>query len=363
MRRIDVQLDERTYPIHIGAGCMSDEHLFKPHLTGNQVAVISNETVAPLYLDELLKALGGVSVDVFTLPDGEQHKTLDSYAAIMDFLLAKRHNRSTTLVALGGGVVGDIAGFVAATFQRGVGFIQVPTTLLAQVDSAVGGKTAVNHPAGKNMIGAFYQPRCVIADSSVFATLPEREYRAGFAEVLKYGVIADLEFFDWIEQAADRLLNKDPDALARAVGRSCEIKADVVASDEREVGLRAILNFGHTFGHAIETLTNYRTYLHGEAVAIGMVMAADLSVRMGFLALSAAQRIKTVLRSFGLPVCPPPELSDDAMHQAMGMDKKVVDGKLRLVLAEAIGRVIVSEEIDSSALRSTLNAADTLCDG
>ncbi|MCZ6854045.1 MAG: 3-dehydroquinate synthase [Gammaproteobacteria bacterium] len=363
MQRVDVQLDERTYPIHIGAGCMSQAHLFKPHLSGNQVAVISNETVAPLYLDELLKALGGASVDVFTLPDGEQHKTLDSYAAIMDFLLAKRHNRSTTLVALGGGVVGDITGFVAATFQRGVGFIQVPTTLLAQVDSAVGGKTAVNHPAGKNMIGAFYQPRCVIADSRVFATLPDREYRAGLAEVLKYGVILDLEFFDWIEQTVDRLLNKDPETIEWAVSRSCEIKADVVATDERETGLRAILNFGHTFGHAIETLTSYQTYLHGEAVAIGMVMAADLSVRMGFLRLAAAQRIKTVLQSFGLPVCPPLGLSDDVMLQAMGMDKKVVDGKLRLVLAETIGRVIVSEEIDTSALRFTLNATEALCDG
>ena len=363
MQRVDVQLSERSYPIHIGSGSISQAQLFKPHLSGNQVAVISNETVAPLYLDDLLTALGGANVDVFTLPDGEQFKTLDNYAAIMDFLLAKRHNRSTTLVALGGGVVGDITGFVAATFQRGVGFIQVPTTLLAQVDSAVGGKTGVNHPSGKNMIGAFYQPRCVVADSAVLATLPEREYRAGFAEVLKYGVIADPEFFDWIEQAGEKLLNKDPDALAWAVRRSCEIKAGVVMDDERETGLRAILNFGHTFGHAIETLTNYRTYLHGEAVAIGMVMAADLSVRVGSLQLEDAQRIKRVLQSLDLPVCPPTELSDDVMHRAMGMDKKVVDGKLRLVLAETIGRVIVTEEIDASALRATLNAGDVLCDG
>ncbi len=363
MQRVDVHLDERSYPIHIGNGSLSQAHLFKPHLSGNQVAVISNETVAPLYLDDLLTALGGADVDVFTLPDGEQYKTLDSYAAIMDFLLAKRHNRSTTLVALGGGVVGDITGFVAATFQRGVGFIQVPTTLLAQVDSAVGGKTGVNHPSGKNMIGAFYQPRCVIADSAVFATLPEREYRAGLAEVLKYGVIADPEFFDWIEQAGEKLLDKDPDTLVWAVRRSCEIKAGVVEDDERETGLRAILNFGHTFGHAIETLTNYRTYLHGEAVAIGMVMAADLSVRVGSLQLKDAQRIKRVLQSLDLPVCPPPELSDDVMHRAMGMDKKVVDGKLRLVLAETIGRVIVTEGIDASALRATLNAGDVLCDG
>ncbi len=363
MQRVDVQLGERSYPIHIGGGCISQAHLLKPHLSGNQVAVISNETVAPLYLDDLLTALGGADVDVFTLPDGEQYKTLESYAAIMDFLLAKRHNRSTTLVALGGGVVGDLTGFVAATFQRGVGFIQVPTTLLAQVDSAVGGKTGVNHPSGKNMIGAFYQPRCVIADSTVFATLPEREYRAGLAEVLKYGVIADPEFFDWIEQAGEKLLNKDPDTLVWAVRRSCEIKAGVVVDDEREAGLRAILNFGHTFGHAIETLTNYRTYLHGEAVAIGMVMAADLSVRVGSLQLKDAQRIKRVLQSLDLPVCPPTELSDDVMHRAMGMDKKVVDGKLRLVLAETIGRVIVTEEIDASALRATLNAGDVLCDG
>ncbi|MCZ6618734.1 MAG: 3-dehydroquinate synthase [Gammaproteobacteria bacterium] len=363
MHRVDVLLDEHGYPIHIGPGAMSNQQLFEPHLSGSQVAVISNETVAPLYLDELLKALGETEVDVFTLPDGERHKTLESYSAIMDFLMAKRHNRSTTLVALGGGVVGDITGFVAATFQRGVGLIQVPTTLLAQVDSAVGGKTAVNHPGGKNMIGAFHQPRCVIADSAVFATLPDREYRAGLAEVLKYGVIADAEFFAWMEAAGDGLLNKNPDTLAWAVRRSCEIKAGVVAQDERETGLRAILNFGHTFGHAIETLTNYRRFLHGEAVAIGMVMAADLSARQGCLPLEDAQRIKTVLQSFELPVCPPAELSDDVLHRAMGMDKKVVDGRLRLVLVEAIGQVAVSEEIDASALNATLNAADALCDG
>ena len=362
MHTVDVHLDDRSYPVHIGRGAIS-ENLIKPHLMGNQVAVISNETVAPLYLDKLLKALDGISVDVFTLPDGEQHKTLESYSAIMDFLLTNRHNRSTTLIALGGGVVGDITGFVAATFQRGVGFIQVPTTLLAQVDSAVGGKTAVNHPSGKNMIGAFHQPRCVIADSDVFVTLPDREYRAGLAEVVKYGIIADREFFGWLEQAGSRLLEKDPETLNQAVRRSCEIKARVVGADEREAGVRAILNFGHTFGHAIETLTNYRRFLHGEAVAMGMVMAADLSARSGLLKLEDARRIKALLASFDLPVCPLKDLSADVLLEAMSMDKKVVDGKLRFVLAEAIGRVIVTEEVDDSALRVTLNAADLLCNG
>jgi 3-dehydroquinate synthase len=301
-------------------------------------------------------------VDVYTLPDGEQHKNLDSYSALMDFLMSKRHNRSTTLIALGGGVVGDLTGFVAATFQRGVSFIQIPTTLLAQVDSSVGGKTAVNHPAGKNMIGAFYQPRCVIADTSVLTSLGAREFQAGLAEVLKYGIIADGEFFDWLEASSNALMARDPATLAQAIRRSCEIKAEVVAKDETETGLRAILNYGHTFGHALEALTGYRTLLHGEAVAIGMVMAADLSVRQGLLAGAEALRIKRLLAGFGLPVVPAVTAPED-MLRAMGMDKKVVDGTLRLVLARGIGEVVVTEEIDQSALRETLSAVDGLCNG
>ena len=361
--QVDVDLGKRSYPIYIGAGVMERGALLGRHIAGGQVAVFSNETVAPLYLDRLLEALGSrYQIDVFTMPDGEEHKNLDSYASAVDFLLEHRHGRDTTLIALGGGVVGDLTGFVAATYQRGVDFIQVPTTLLAQVDSSVGGKTAVNRPRGKNMIGAFYQPRCVLADTSVFDTLPDREYRAGLAEVVKYGIIVDAEFFRWLQQSVAPCLARQPDALAHAVRRSCELKAQVVSADEREGGLRAVLNFGHTFGHAIETLTGYRRYLHGEAVAIGMVMAADLSARQGLLPWSQALEIRQLLASFALPVASPPlDVSD--MIQAMGTDKKVKSGKLRLVLAEAIGSVQVTEEVDMSALRQTLAAGERLCHG
>lgn len=360
---VRVELGERGYPIHIGAGVLGRGDLLRPHLRGRQVAIVSNEVVAPLYLETLRQAIGeGRQVDVFLMADGERHKNLETYGALMDFLLEHRHNRTTTLVALGGGVVGDLTGFAAATFQRGVDFVQVPTTLLAQVDSSVGGKTAVNHPRGKNMIGAFYQPRCVLADTTVFDTLPDREYRAGLAEVVKYGVIRDAAFFDWLETRAGALGARDAGALARAVRRSCEIKAEVVAADEREGGLRAILNYGHTFGHAIETLTGYERYLHGEAVAIGMVMAADLSVRQGWLPAGEAGRIRALLETLGLPVTPP-ALAGDAMVAAMGLDKKVLDGRLRLVLAEALGRVIVTEDVDAQALGRTLAAGEALCRG
>ncbi|MEQ8857094.1 MAG: 3-dehydroquinate synthase [Pseudomonadales bacterium] len=359
---VRVELGERSYPIHIGQGLLGHGELLREHIRGGQVAVVSNDVVAPLYLRALQDALGdGYTVDVFLMADGERYKTLESYGRLMDFLLEHRHNRSTTLIALGGGVVGDLTGFAAATFQRGVDFIQVPTTLLAQVDSSVGGKTAVNHPRGKNMIGAFHQPRCVLADTSVFATLPDREYRAGLAEVVKYGVIRDAEFFTWLESAAAALKRRDPDALAHAVRRSCEIKAAVVAADEREGGLRAILNFGHTFGHAIETLTGYDKLLHGEAVAVGMVMAADLSARQGMLIAPDARRVKALLAALDLPVTPP-QLAAADMCSAMGMDKKVLDGRLRLVLAEALGRVVVTEAIDQAALEATLAAGGRLCD-
>jgi len=362
-RTITVELGERSYPIVIGSGLLGGGFDLAPYVQGRDCLVVSNETVAPLYLDRLLEALGSrYQIDVFTMPDGEEHKNLDSYASAVDFLLEHRHGRDTTLIALGGGVVGDLTGFVAATYQRGVDFIQVPTTLLAQVDSSVGGKTAVNRPRGKNMIGAFYQPRCVLADTSVFDTLPDREYRAGLAEVVKYGIIVDAEFFRWLQQSVAPCLARQPDALAHAVRRSCELKAQVVSADEREGGLRAVLNFGHTFGHAIETLTGYRRYLHGEAVAIGMVMAADLSARQGLLPWSQALEIRQLLASFALPVASPPlDVSD--MIQAMGTDKKVKSGKLRLVLAEAIGSVQVTEEVDMSALRQTLAAGERLCHG
>jgi 3-dehydroquinate synthase len=358
---LEVDLGDRSYPIHIGDGLLGRGELLRDQVRGSQVAVITNDVVGPLYLPCVAEALAGIDADVYTLPDGEQHKNLESYGAIMDFLMERRHNRSTTLVALGGGVVGDITGFVAATFQRGVAFVQVPTTLLAQVDSSVGGKTAINHPRGKNMIGAFYQPRCVIADTTVLNSLGDRELRAGLAEVLKYGVIADGEFFDWLESNANALLSREPEALAVAIRRSCEIKAAVVAEDERESGIRAILNYGHTFGHAIETLTGYGELLHGEAVAAGMVMAADLSARQGWLTGSQAKRIKAAVEAFGLPVVAP-SIDPDDMLSAMSIDKKVVNGRLRLVLSRAIGEAAVTEDVDELALRATLAAGEALCD-
>lgn len=362
METVQVDLGARSYPIYIGAGLLADHQLLRDHIRGTQVAVVTNETVAPLYLDALRAGLGGLSVDVYALPDGEQYKTLASYGAVMDFLIANRHNRSTTLIALGGGVVGDICGFVAATFQRGVDFLQIPTTLLAQVDSSVGGKTAVNHPQGKNLIGAFYQPRLVLADTAVLKSLGDREFAAGLAEVLKYGIIADAEFFAWICAESAALVGRDQASLQHAVRRSCEVKADVVARDERESGLRAILNFGHTFGHALESLTDYKLLLHGEAVATGMVMAADMSHRLGWLSADAAQQIKQALARLGLPVCPPALPAAD-MLRAMGMDKKVVDGKLRLVLAKGIGEVVVADDFAHDALQETLSAGESLCDG
>ena len=354
MIELNVDLGERSYPILIGSGLLGSPGILAPFLSGKQVMVVTNRTVAPLYLDLVRAALGDAPAEVFELEDGERFKTLDSYTRIVDVLMERRHNRSTTLVALGGGVVGDIAGFVAATYQRGVACIQVPTTLLAQVDSSVGGKTAVNHALGKNMIGAFHQPRCVLADTDTLVTLPEREYRAGFAEVLKYGVSWDEDFFAWLEARAGALLNRDADALAQAIRVSCETKSRVVARDERESGLRAVLNYGHTFAHAIETLTGYEKLLHGEAVAIGMALAADCSVRHGLLAAADASRSRAAVRAFGLPTEVPPGVGAAAMLDAMAVDKKVVDGQLHLVLALRIGDVVVTGELDQGVLLATL---------
>ena len=356
MIELEVDLGERSYPILIGAGLLRQAGILGPHLRGNQAMVVTSQTVAPLYLEALRAAVGDVRTDVFELEDGERFKTLESYSRILDALMERRHNRSTTIVALGGGVVGDIAGFAAATYQRGVSCIQVPTTLLAQVDSSVGGKTAVNHPLGKNMIGAFHQPNCVLADTDTLATLPDREYRAGLAEVLKYGVIWDESFFSWLEAGATALLSRDTDAVAHAVRTSCATKAQVVAADEREGGLRAILNFGHTFAHAIETLTGYEQLLHGEAVAIGMAMAADCSVRHGLLAERDASRVLAAIRELGLPAEIPPGIGSAAMLDAMAVDKKAVDGRIRLVLARRIGEAVVVADIDRSALLATLTA-------
>jgi 3-dehydroquinate synthase len=359
--QLSVDLGTRSYPIVVGTGLLNDADRFAPFIAGRQVCIVTNETIAPLYLDTLKTTLAEYRVDACVLPDGEEHKTLETYARVMDHLMSHRHNRSTTLIALGGGVVGDITGFAAATYQRGVALIQIPTTLLALVDSSVGGKTAVNHPHGKNMIGAFYQPRLVLADLDTLASLPQREYLAGIAEVVKYGVIRDASFFGWLEENVAALLARDAKTLDHAVITSCSIKADVVAGDEREEGARAILNFGHTFGHAIETLTRYE-YLHGESVAIGMVMAADLSVRIGLLSRADARRIKKLIGAFGLPVAPPGNLTASAMRTSMGMDKKVVDGRLRLVLTRSLGDALVTDQFDVAAFDATLTAHGKLCE-
>lgn len=352
--RIEVALpDGRGYPILLGDGLLGSPALLEP-FTGTQAVVVTNAVVAHHHLDKLRASLTTTEqVDVVEVGDGEPYKTLDTYAAILNELIAKRHNRTTTVVALGGGVVGDVAGFAAATYQRGVGLIQIPTTLLALVDSSVGGKTAVNHPAGKNLIGAFHQPRAVVADVSLLATLPEREFRAGLAEVIKYGVIADGVFFDWLESHLQDLLARDPTRLVHAVRRSCEIKAEVVADDEREQGRRAILNFGHTFGHAIEAVTRYERVLHGEAVATGMVMAMDLSQRLGRSPADQADRVRRLVERAGLPTTM--DVDPDAMLDAMGMDKKVVDGRLRLVVCNGIGQVAVTSDVPPDSIRAAID--------
>ena len=355
IERIAVALGrDRDYPILLGAGLLGSPNLLKPFV-GSQALVVTNAAVAALYLPKLRPSLSAAQIDELEIGDGERFKTLDTYAAILDALVTKRHNRGTTVVALGGGVVGDVAGFAAATYQRGVNLVQVPTTLLALVDSSVGGKTAVNHVAGKNLIGAFHQPRAVIADVDVLRTLPEREFRAGLAEVAKYGVIADAGFFAWLEDHIEDLLAKDSGALRHAVRRSCEIKAQVVALDEREQGQRAILNFGHTFGHAIEAVTGYRRYLHGEAVAIGMVMAMRLSVQLGRAPGADAERLRRLLDRAGLPLDAP--LEPSPILAAMALDKKVIDGRLRLVLCDGIGQVSVTSDVEQADVLRAIASA------
>jgi 3-dehydroquinate synthase len=344
MRTLNVELGERSYPIHIGAGLLARPELVSSHLEQNRVAIVTNTVVAPLYLQLLMDGLSarGVACLPILLPDGEAHKNWETLNSIFDSLLAARCERATTIFALGGGVVGDMAGFAAAVYQRGVPFVQIPTTLLAQVDSAVGGKTAINHPAGKNMIGAFYQPRVVLADTDTLQTLPQRELAAGLAEVIKYGFIRDLAFLDWLEANLDRLLARESEALAYAIEESCRNKAEVVGVDERESGQRALLNFGHTFGHAIEAGTGFGTWLHGEAVAAGMVLAAELSERMGYLSRVDVERITTVLKRAGLPVRAP-DLGCERYIELMSHDKKVSDGKLKFVLLERVGSAQVSD--------------------
>jgi len=344
MRTLNVELGERSYPIHIGPGLLDRAELLVPRLRQKRVALVTNETIAPIYLERLSGTLerAGVSVVPIVLPDGEAHKNWETLNTVFDTLLGHRCERRTTVIALGGGVVGDIAGFAAAVYQRGVPFVQIPTTLLAQVDSAVGGKTAINHPMGKNMIGAFYQPQVVLADTDTLETLPERELSAGLAEVIKYGLIRDPELFDWLEKNMPRLLAKESEALAYAIERSCQNKAEIVALDEREDGARALLNFGHTFGHAIEAGTGYGSWLHGEAVAAGMVLAARLSQEMGHIDEATVSRIVSLLQRARLPVAAP-DLGLDRYLELMGHDKKVENGRLKFIVLEKLGAAFVTE--------------------
>ena len=357
MRTLSVALDARSYPIHIGTGLLADPGLILPFLKTKRVAVITNTVVGPLYLAPFVAGLRerGLRVTEIVLPDGEAHKDWPTLNLIFDGLLGERCDRSTTLIALGGGVIGDMVGFAAASYQRGVPFIQVPTTLLSQVDSSVGGKTAINHPLGKNMIGAFYQPRLVLADIATLNTLPDRELKAGLAEVIKYGLIRDLPFLEWIEANLERLLARDADALAEAVERSCRNKAEVVAADETEQGERATLNLGHTFGHAIETGLGYGEWLHGEAVAAGAVMAAELSRRLGWLSEADVARVRRIHERAGLPV-KGAALGADRYLELMAHDKKVSDGTLRLVLLKAIGRAVITSEASTAEIRATIEA-------
>jgi 3-dehydroquinate synthase len=357
---LTVALGERSYPILIGGGLIDDGATILRHLARPRAAIVTNETIAPLYLDRLQTALAKLDVQAFpiVLPDGEAHKDWRTLNRVFDALLEARCERSTTILALGGGVIGDIAGFSAATYQRGVPFIQIPTTLLAQVDSSVGGKTAINHPLGKNMIGAFYQPRLVLADTDALRTLPDRELAAGIAEVVKYGLIRDPAFFDWIEANMTRLLARDPEALAFAIRRSCEHKAEVVVADEHEAGERALLNLGHTFGHAIEAAMGYGKWLHGEAVAAGTVLAARLSRRMGLMDDREVERVRAVMASAKLPV-EAPDLGVDRYLDLMGLDKKVEGGRLRLILLRGIGSAFVTGDVPAGELRALLASCGT----
>jgi len=358
MNTLTVDLGARSYPIYIGQQLLGKPELLTKYIAGRQVMVVSNETVAPLYLQAVLDMLAGFETATVILPDGEQFKNLDTLNSIFNALLENRFNRDCTLVALGGGVVGDITGFAAASYQRGVSFLQIPTTLLAQVDSSVGGKTGVNHPQGKNMIGAFHQPRCVLIDTDTLDTLDDRQLAAGLAEVIKYGLIHDVNFFAWLETNMEALKTRDKQALAYAIERSCAIKAEIVAADERESGKRALLNLGHTFGHAIETGMGYGAWLHGEAIATGMLMAADLSARHGWLPAEAVQRTKKLLQQAGLPTTPPESMNETQFRELMSIDKKVIGGNLRLVLLENMGEAIITGDFRQELLSETLNMGD-----
>jgi 3-dehydroquinate synthase len=357
---VEVELGDRTYPIYIGSGLLAGGDLLRKHVPGNTALVVTNETVAPLYLDRVVAALsegGEIRVEVVILPDGEEHKNMDVLMKVFDKALDARLDRQTTFVALGGGVIGDMTGFAAASYQRGVHFVQIPTTVMAMVDSSVGGKTGVNHPSGKNMIGAFYQPRCVLIDTETLSTLPDREYASGMAEVVKYGLIRDADFFEWLEKHVDALMKRDDALVVRAIERSCVNKAQVVALDEREGGVRATLNLGHTFGHAIETGIGYGEWLHGEAVSVGTVMAADMSLRLGWIDESVAARTLDLLKKFNLPVDVPECMTVETFEKLMAVDKTAANGKLRLILLKGdLGGCVFTADFDARVLAETLDA-------
>jgi 3-dehydroquinate synthase len=354
---VTVALGERSYEIEVGPGILGSTEAFKAHVGKGGVLVVTNATVAPLYLDALMERLSGFGkCETLVLPDGESYKNLDTLNTIFDALLEKKYARDATLVALGGGVIGDMVGFAAACYQRGIDFIQVPTTLLSQVDSSVGGKTGVNHPLGKNMIGAFYQPKSVVIDTRVLSSLPNRELSAGLAEVIKYGFIYDLAFLTWLEANMEGLLRRDEDLLVQAIVRSCEIKAAVVAEDERENDRRAILNFGHTYGHAIEVSQGYGVWLHGEAVGAGMVMASALSSKMGWISPEDHERVVALVKRAGLPSAPPVGMGAAEFTRFMALDKKVSAGKLKLVLLKSLGHAVVTADFDTQLLHEQLAA-------
>lgn len=355
METLQVSLGARSYPIYIGQNLLSQVNLLKSHIRGKSVCIVTNDTVAPLYLDRVVSLLADdYQCESVILPDGEEHKNLAVLNQVFDHLLAAKLTRQVTLIALGGGVIGDMTGFAAACYQRGVDFIQIPTTLLSQVDSSVGGKTAVNHALGKNMIGAFYQPQCVLIDTETLATLDDRQFASGMAEVIKYGLINDIEFFEWIEANIVGLVSRDADLLSYAIARSCQDKADIVAEDECEQGKRALLNLGHTFGHAIETGMGYGEVLHGEAIAIGMMMAADLSQRLGWLPDETINRMRAVFLAAQLPVTVPSEMTAEQFMHLMAVDKKVLDGNIRLILMKALGQAVISDDYGTDNLAATL---------
>ena len=355
MQRLNIELGARSYPILIGPGLLDAAAVLSEAVAARDVMVVTNDVVAPLYLARLVRALGDRRVETALLPDGERYKTLETMGRVLDALVAARMNRDACVLALGGGVIGDLAGFAAACYQRGVDFVQVPTTLLAQVDSSVGGKTGVNHPGGKNLVGAFHQPIAVISDTATLGTLPVRELRAGLAEVIKYGLVADAAFLGWLESNLPQLLALDPPAVEHAVRRCCEIKAAIVAEDEREHGVRALLNLGHTFGHAIEAAAGYGEWLHGEAVGVGMLLAADLSHRLGRIDCTDVERVRDLLQRAGLRVTAP-DIGAGRALELMAMDKKVLAGRIRLVLLARVGEGVVSGDYDAEALQQTLVA-------